>query len=803
MLVSFNWLKEFVDIKQSPEDTAELLTMGGLEVETLDHVGHGLDEVVTARIDAIRPHPNAANLSLVQLHLSEHEIEVVCGAPNIAVGQIVPYAGPGAVLPSGMEIREQEIKGVLSPGMICSEKELGLGDDASGILVFDETVDPGMALNEAFPFIEDTILELSITPNRGDCLSMLGIAREVAALSGVPWVKPEFDLVEGSTSIHERARIEVPDADLCPRYVARLVEGLSIGPSPFDIRLRLARAGMRPISNVVDATNLILLECGQPLHAFDFNLLKEGWIVVRRCDPGEVFVTLDGTERKLPQNALMIRDGQRSVALAGIMGGLNSEIQDATSDVLIESACFEPFGIRRTAKTLGMSTEASFRFERGVDPEGSLWAAHRAAYIIQKLAGGTICAGLIDVYPTPITRQRVKLKVPKANSLIGIDLTKQQMVSYLERLGIGVEQPSQTPDEITAAPPSWRWDLERDVDLIEEVARVHGFQNVPVSTPSYVSAPDRTHDAHNTVRKVAHVMNAAGYNEIVSMSFVSRQVCTKFKFPFAEEGILELLNPLSEDLVVMRTSLIPGLLAAMKRNLNFRIEDLKLYEIGKIFIPIPGEELPREHLVLSGLAMGARHSDLWNNPRGEETDFYDVKGALENVLESLGDPEVSFIPGTVPFLHPGKSANVLLDGEAIGYVGEMAPSSMRELDVARKIQIFEILLEPLFIRSRKERSFRPLPRYPYIERDLSIVVERNCSGDKIKHLISRLGHDIISSVILFDLYRGESIPEGRQSMTFRIRYQSEDRTLTDEEVQQVHDRVVEALVTELGATMRE
>jgi len=585
MLVSFNWLKEFVDIKQSPEDTAELLTMGGLEVETLNHVGHGLDEVVTARIDEIRPHGAAENLSLVRINLGDEEATVVCGAPNIRVGQVVPYAGPGAVLPSGMEIREQEIKGILSPGMICSEKELGLGEDASGVLVFDDAVEPGVPLNEAFPFIEDTILEISITPNRGDCLSVLGIAREVAALSGIPWTKPEFTLVEGRTSIHERAAIEVPDADLCPRYVARLVEGLTIGPSPFDIRLRLVRAGLRPISNVVDATNLILLECGQPLHAFDFNLLKEGRIVVRRCDPGEVFVTLDDTERKLPHNALMIRDGQRSVALAGIMGGLNSEIEASTTDVLIESACFEPFGVRRTAKALGMSTEASFRFERGVDPEGTLWAAHRAAYIIRKLAGGTILAGHIDVYPTPISRQRVNLKVPRANSLIGIQLTKQQVTSYLERLGIGVEHPADTPDEITAAPPSWRWDLERDVDLIEEVARVHGFQNVPVSMPSYVSAPDRTRDAHNTVRKVAQVMNAAGYTEIVSMSFVSRQACTKFRFPFAEEGLLELLNPLSEDLVVMRSSLIPGLLTAMKRNLNFRKEDLKLYEVGKNLHP--------------------------------------------------------------------------------------------------------------------------------------------------------------------------------------------------------------------------
>jgi phenylalanyl-tRNA synthetase beta chain len=799
MLVSFNWLKEFADIDISAEQVADLLTMGGIEVDSVTHLGKGLEKVFTAKIEIIEPHPKSDKLSLAGIAVGGRRLNVVCGAPNISVGQIVPYAGPGTVLPSGLEISEREIKGVTSPGMICSEKELGLGDDASGVLVFDAATRTGLPLPEALPFLEDAILETSVTPNRGDCLSVLGIAREIAALMGIPWRIPEFSLKEGPVQISEKARIEMPDADLCPRYVARLVEGVTIGPSPLDIRLRLTRSGVRPISNVVDATNLILLECGQPLHAFDFSLLEDSMIVVRRCDSGESFTTLDGVERKLPENALMIRDGKRSVALAGIMGGLNSEIKDDTETVLIESACFERFGIRRTAKALGMSTEASYRFERGVDPDGSLWAAHRAAYLIQKLAGGAILSGCLDVYPQRITRPPVRIRTGKVNSLLGTELSQSEIEAYLNRLG--VEIGDRMEDSMQATAPSWRWDLEREVDFAEEVARVHGFQNIPFSMPICRSAPDSTRENHEKTRRVKTLMNASGFTEVITMSFVSTEAAAEF----AAEGAaqLALINPLTEDYVTMRTSLIPGLFSVMTRNINFRWENLRLYELGKTFTAISGDELPREDLRLAGLATGARYPVLWNMPRNEEIDFYDVKGALETLLEGLDVSGVQFSPSAVPFLHPGKSADLLLDGHNIGYVGELSPGKAREHGFAWKIHIFEILLEPLFVQMRKQRLFTPIPRYPYIERDLSLIVEEKVSGEAIKRLISRSGHDIIASVVLFDLYKGESIPEGYQSVAFRIRYQSEDRTLTDEEVQEVHSRIADALKNEVGAAMRE
>jgi phenylalanyl-tRNA synthetase beta chain len=800
MLVSFNWLKEFVEIDKSAEEIADLLTMGGLEVETVTHVGEGLDRILTARIEEITDHPGAANLKLARINLGDREETVVCGAPNIRMGQIVPFVPAGAVLPSGLEITEREIKGVSSRGMICSEKELDLGEDASGILVFDETTEPGRPLAEACPFVEDAIFEIGVTPNRGDCLSILGTAREVAAFTDKPLKIPESAPDEEAEPIESKAAVEVLDADLCPRYVVRMVEGVKIAPSPFEIRLKLFRSGVRPISNVVDVTNLVLLECGQPLHAFDFDLLEEGKIVVRRCDPGETFVTLDEERRKLPENALMIRDGKRSVALAGIMGGLNSEIVDSTENVLIESASFERFGTRRTAKALGMSTEASFRFERGVDPEGAMWAAHRSAYLMAKIAGGKTLAGTIDVYPEPITRDKISVTDTRINEVLGTNVSKQDMVSYLSRLGIEVDENEH--GTLVCSPPSWRWDLEKAEDIMEEVARLYGFQNIPISMPVYRSAPDNTRDVYHRIRRVAGLMTASGYSEMVTMSFVSKTASEEFVWGEKVEP-LSLLNPLTEDYTVMRTSLIPGLLSMMKRNMSFRSTNLKLFEIGKVFKPVPGRDLPEEDLKVAGLATGARFPELWNLPQDEQTDFYDLKGALESIFEGMGAHDVEFSTAEVPFLHPGKSAEMSLDGKGIGYLGELSPERMRAHDLETPVQVFEILLEPLLLQSCKQRVFKPIPRYPYIERDVSIIVLEKVSGAEIKRLISRLPHDIINSVTIFDLYRGKSIPEGYQSIAFRIRYQSEDRTLTDEDVQMVHSQVIETLVKETGATMRD
>ena len=813
MLVSLNWLKEFVNIDIGPEEVAHILTMGGIEVEALKYEGIDLKTCLTARIDRLTQHPSSEKLNIAEIDLGDRVEKVVCGAPNSRQGQIVAYAPDGSNLPGGIEVCRRNIKGIESPGMLCSEKELGLGEDSAGILIFDENTPVGVPLSEAFPEIEDVILEVSITPNRGDCLSMVGLAREVAALTCVDLINRDFELEESSVDIRDKLVVEVPDFDLCPRYVARMIEDVHVGTSPFPMRLRLTRCGVRPISNVVDATNYVLLECGQPLHAFDYLSLENHKIIVKRNDPSEVFKTLDGSERRLPENSLMIQDGKRSVALAGIMGGLNSEITSLTNQVVIESACFERFGIRRTAKALGMSTEASFRFERGVDPDGCVWAANRVSALIQKLSNARVLKGILDIYPTPVRRNVTRVRTKKVNSTLGLDLTRRQMKSNLQRLGIQVRDIDDSERDLECVSPSWRWDLDREIDYIEEIARVHGFQNIPSTMPVYRSEPDHTKREYTGIDKVRDMMNASGFTEIITMSFVSRGASEQFRCDCEGED-LALLNPLSEDYAVMRRSLLPGLMGALKRNLNFKNENLKLYEIGKTFVPVSGSETPVENLRIAGLACGSRHPDEWHFNRGQidisgklevrpEVDFFDIKGAVENVLDGLGISKSQFVPSTSAFLHPGKSADILVNRNVIGFIGEMSPDKTREIGLSKKIQIFDLFLEPLFVHARNDRVFRQLPRYPYIERDLSVIVETNCSGDQIKLLISRLGHDIITSVILFDLYRGESIPEGCQSMAFRIRYQSEDRTLTDAEVQEVHSQVTTTLIRELGITVRE
>lgn len=814
MLVSLNWLKEFVETDKTAYEIADHLTMGGTEVESVTHVGGNFKTVYTARVLDINPHPNGAFLNIVKIDLGDRVEQVVCGAPNVSVGATVAFASVGTELDGGLKVDHREIKGISSPGMLCSERELGLGDDSSGLLLFDSNIPIGAPLTSAMDFIDDFILETSVTPNRGDCLSILGIARELSALTDCAYRKPAFELVECEESIASLLSVECQDPDLCPRYVARMVKGLRIGPSPFSVRLRLFRSGVRPISNVVDATNLVLLECGQPLHAFDYHRIEGKKIVVKRNDPGESFVTLDGTERLLPQNSLMIRDAARSVALAGIMGGQNSEIENSTTDVIIESACFERFGIRRTAKTLGMSTEASYRFERGVDPDGALWAANRTAHTIQNLAGGRLVSGFIDCYPTPVVRHPVRLRTKKVSQLIGTDFSNGQIVSYLERLGISCKASDSDPDSTMCVSPSWRWDLDREVDMIEEVARVHGFQQIPMTMPAGRIKPDKSKTFYKRVRTAAEIMKASGFYETVSMSFISEDACHSLGIIDSHEEQLKLINPLTEDYSVMRRTLIPGLVSALKRNLNFKTESIRLFEIGKVFVPTKGHDLPREDLVLSGVACGPRQIDNWHFNRGEinifgkvesrpETDFYDVKGAIENCFEGLGCEGVTFSSSKRTFLHPGKSADIHFNGGLLGFLGELSPQKIRENGLTGKIQVFEFLLEPLMVEYRKEKVFRPLPRYPHVERDLSILVETNCSGDDIKHLISRLGHDIINSVILFDLYRGESIPDGYQSLAFRIRYRSEDRTLTDAEVQEVHSHVIESLRNAFGASIRD
>ncbi|MBU0513263.1 MAG: phenylalanine--tRNA ligase subunit beta, partial [Proteobacteria bacterium] len=632
MQISLKWLAEYVDLPAADE-LAAALTALGLEVAEVRPVNRGLDGILAGRVLEVRPHPGAERLKVCVVDDgSGSPKDVICGAPNVRENLVSALAPVGTILPGGTPIKKAKIRGVASWGMLCAEDELGISADHTAILELPGDMAPGESLG---PVVADTILEIDLTPNRPDGLCLIGVAREVAARFGGELRHPQTDPPETGGDIAAVASIEVPAAEACPRYAARFVDRVGIYPSPLWMRLRLIASGVRPISGVVDVTNYVLLELGQPLHAFDFDRLAGGKIIVKHAREGERFTTLDGAERILSPADLMICDGEQAVALAGVMGGLNSEIVDTTNRVLIESAFFEPMGIRRTAKRLEMSTEASFRFERGIDVEGCARAADRAARLMAELCGGRVAQGLIDVYPKPHVRPRLTLSVSRTNRYLGLDQTAADMARQLESIELGVEVIDQ--DTLIVTPPGFRVDLERPVDLSEEIARLTGYDAIPETLPEdrVVTALWR-HD-HTVRARARQIMAGHGYAEVISYSFGAPADADHLRLPEDHPGrrIVPLLNPLSEDQSVLRTGLLPGLLRALQRNLAFRVEDVRLFEWGLVFQAVPGEDLPDEKLRLAGLRAGLGDGPAWHFG-GRRLDFYDVLGDLETLLNGLG-----------------------------------------------------------------------------------------------------------------------------------------------------------------------
>jgi len=791
MKVSLNWLRDYVEINIEMDALVHLLTMSGLEVEGVTKVGEGFEQVLVARIDSIRRHPNADRLSLVQVSTDREKFSVVCGATNIREGQVVPLAVIGAKLPNGVQIKKSKIRGELSEGMLCSEIELGLGADTTGIMILSPELPLGIRLGEALG-LKDEVLDLSVTPNRPDCLCAMGIAREVAALTQQKMKYPVLSLSKEGGEVHRKTSVTLLDPDLCPRYVARVIEGVKIGPSPRWLKDRLEKVGIRSISNVVDVTNYIMMEYGQPLHAFDFEFLEEKRIVVRRAKAGEVFVTLDGVERKLDDQMLMICDGVKPVAIAGVMGGMNSEIRDETQNVLLESAYFNPANNRSTSRKLGLETEASFRFGRGIDYEGCPAAANRAAQLIQELAGGRMVEGMVDVYPKPIQRFPIRLNPPKVNRVLGTSILPERMKSCLEALELNVKQEEET---LVVIPPSFRGDLEREIDLIEEIARIDGYEKIPTTLPTGSPVLEKREKRILAEKRAFEILMHHGYHEVVTYSFTSPGSITPLNLPADDprKVQLPLLNPLTEDFSVMRTSLIPGLLEIVHSNLSRKNLDLKLFELKKVFIPRKGEKLPREVIYLAGVATGLGQDPHWDvSPK--PVDFHDVKGCLEDLFESLQLHEVRFTAAEdVPYLHPGKGARIRAGEDVIGVLGELHPETAAHYEIQGKACLFELEFEKIVQLAKETRHFESLPKFPEVQRDLSLVVDESLEVGTISEAILGFRQPHLEEVRLFDIYRGSPIPEGKKGVTFRARYQSADRTLTDEEVNQIHQKVVAQL----------
>lgn len=804
MQVSLRWLKDYVDIDLTPAEIADLLTMTGLEVDAVREVSPPFTNVVVAKILSLRPHPNADKLSLCEVTTGEETLPIVCGAPNIQAGDVVPLAKVGATIPGGYTIKRSKIRGELSLGMLCSEEELGIGEDTTGILILPPDLPLGKDLAAALD-LNDTAFDIGITPNRSDCLSMIGVAREIASLTGKTLRLPEIQVAEGEEEIGTLSSVTILDPDLCPHYSARMIRNVTAAPSPRWMRLRLEAVGLRSISNIVDVTNFVMMELGQPLHAFDFRFLEEGRIVVRRSAQGERFVSLDEKERTLKANTLMICDGVKPVAIAGIMGGLNSEIKPDTRDILLESAYFTPAAIRRSARDLGMSTDAAFRFERGIDPEGVLRALDRAAQLIAELSGGTVSKGRIDEHPQPVAAVgEILLRCRKVNALLGTEIGAEEMVEILRSLGMEVRMMEGAEGEYGVKPPSFRMDISREVDLAEEIARIYGYSNVPVTLPMGRMAPVQPNRKRVLEDRMRRALTGSGFSEVITYSFISPGAADILQLEAGDErrkGV-RILNPLTEDSSVMRTTLSYSLLKVAQENANAGGYNLKIFEFGKSFFPGQAGELPLETKELACLMTGLRDRELWSGGTAM-VDFYDLKGCFEGLAAALKLTGIQYRSDKPqPFLHPGRSCAIYLGEKPIGYLGEVHPDVLTRLDLKNRALILELDLDVLAEHFSDGVTFREFSRYPESSRDVAFVISKEVESVAMLDIALASAEELLENVCVFDVYAGAGVPEGKKSLGLRFTYRSSATTLTDEVVNRVHAKIVQRIIDQSGAQVR-
>lgn len=798
MLASYNWIKELSGLDVSPEEVASIFNRVGLEVEGVKEFGAGLDHVVVAEVRSMRPHPSADKLRLVTVFDGEAEAEIVCGAPNVPEpGRKVILAKLGAVLPGDFRIVPRKIRGVESAGMLCSESELGIGEGGEGIFVFDADceVAPGTALIDALP-IRDTIFELGLTPNRPDALGHLGLARELCLALGKPFELPAIEL-PAARAERPAFEVEIRDADRCPRYGAAFLLGAEVRPSPFWLRYRLYTLGQRSLSNLVDATNLVMLEWGHPIHGFDLQKLEGKKIIVRRAEEGETLEGLDGVERELTEDDLLIADANRGVAYAGVMGGANSEIDESTRDVLIECAYFAPRGVRRTSRRLGIHTDASHRFERGVDPEAVPHVLRRALGLMHELGGGEIVGEWIDKIAKPNVRARIEYRHTRSRALLGYEIELGRAKAILEGVGCAILEAND--ERLFVEAPSFRPDLTREEDLIEEVARIVGYDAIPTVLPRVRAGEKGTPAPIRFRKRLVRAAAAAGFNQTMSFAFTSPETLKKLRLPEAEIAIE---NPLSSAQSVMRTSLLPGFMEGASRTRRHGGTRAALFELGRSFHR-SDEILPHEEEHLALFLMGEAESEFLVE---REVDFFDLKGAIEGLFfDVFGElPTFESEHESPPYMHPRRTARVMLRGEAIGIAGEIHPDLAEEYDLEMRPLYAEFALCSLD-RLREiigDPQAKPLPRFQSSTRDLALVVDESISAASIVEALLEGGAPLAESAVLFDLYRGEGIPEGKKSLAFSIVYRGSEGTLKDSEIDGAHKKAAKLVGSRFGAIIR-
>jgi len=801
MKISLNWLADYVELPATPEETAAKLTLAGLEIEGVERLGEGLDGVVVAHILESVPHPNAEKLSVTQVDAGpKHgKLQIVCGAKNYKVGDKVPLATVGTKLPGGIEIKQAKLRGVDSAGMLCSAKELAIAEDASGLLILDPSAQVGMPIAEALG-LRDVVFEVNVTPNRPDALSHIGIAREVATITGTPLKVPSVELTEDGSPVESLVKVEVRDYERCPRYTARALEGAAIGPSPMWMQNRLRAVGVRAISNAVDVTNYVLLECGQPLHAFDLDLVPNGHVIVRRAGEGEKMTTLDGKERTLTADDLVICDEKSPSALAGVMGGATSEVSDKTRRILLESAYFLPSGVRRSSARHGLHTESSHRFERGVDYEAVTWAQDRAAQLLAQLCGAKIARGRIDARKAPLARRQFKLRFARIGDLLGMPVPAETTERILT--GLGFKLTERTAESAMVEVPSWRVDVDGEADCVEEIARLQGYGTIPARLPRGVSdlAPEPVGQA--VERRLRLALSAAGFDEVVNYSFVSPKDLEVLK-PGAKPILVK--NPLAPEQEAMCTTRLAGLLVNVRHNLNRQVEDVRFYELGRTYLPSQdkGSTQPAdEPRMLAGVLVGHRDPHQWGERR-EAVDFFDLKGAIEQLVESIGARDVRYVSVTDrPHLHPRSACELRIAGKPVGSFGELHPKAAQALSLPRGVFVFELAVEALEQGAHLVPRSKSLPRFPAVLRDLAVVLDDTVAAADVEAEIRAAGGQLVEEVTLFDLYRGQGVPQGKKSLAFAVRLRAAERTLTDEEAVKAHAAIVSRLGEKFGATLR-
>jgi phenylalanyl-tRNA synthetase beta chain len=803
MKVSLSWLKAYVDLNSKATELADALTMAGLEVEAVSDRYEYLSTVRVGRIVDVKPHPNADTLMLCDVDIGGDIISVVCGAPNVKTDMLAPCALPGTVFPKGVVLEKSVIRGKTSEGMLCSELELSLGGNGRGIMELDRGLSMGDPLNQALG-LSDPVLEIDLTPNRPDCLSITGIAREVAALYGKKVIYPEISLPESLNDILDHTSVSILDPDLCPRYAAGLIFNITVMPSPFWLQDRLISLGLKPINNIVDITNFVMMETGQPLHAFDFDRLAENRIVVRTAREDETFVTLDGKERRLDPEMLMICDGEKPVALAGVMGGLNSEIESGTTNILLESAYFDPVSIRKTSKKTGLNTDASHRFERGADPGGTVTALKRAMQLIAEIGGSKCVQGIIDEYPSPISQKIVEVSTRRLNRYLGTRLDTADLENYLKAIEFVVEKIDQ--DRLRVTPPSFRVDITRFEDITEEIARLFGYNNIETTFP-LIPADTRHPDKKiESKYRLKMIMTGLGFSEAINYSFISPQFCDHLELPVVDPKtkLVHILNPISEDQAVMRTSLIPGLLQTMKYNLYQQNKNLKIFEIGHTFFHAGKDDRqPDEVEILAGLWTGNRIDSTWFS-KEIACDFYDVKGIVEELLRDVGIANFTFtqLPEMSCFYtRPGHTAKIVYDNEPLGLVGEVHPKVIRNYDLKQKAFIFELDLDRLIQLIPDTKTARPIPKFPAISRDITLIIDKDIETYKIIQSTESFREELVEDLYLFDVFEGDPIPKGKKSVSFRVTYRSLEETLEDNRVNDIHKNITARLMKKYNATL--